>query len=88
MNTPLNFTIRARSLDPLSNVRITCTMVYNFTIVYDTNKTIWDSGYKPYNEYSANYPGKLEIPLFEYALGPNITYEVKPTGDGDAPERL
>lgn len=61
-------------------------MVFNFTLVLENNKTMWPSGYTPSTDFSANYPGRVEIPLFEYVLGPNITYEVKPVGQGDPPK--
>lgn len=64
LNIPYNVTIRATSIDPLSNERKTCLVPLNYTLVLANNKTMWDSGYIPNTEFSVNYPGRLEIPLF------------------------
>ena len=74
-------------MDPLSNERKVCLFVLNFTLVLENNRTMWPSGYTPNTEFSANYPGRLEIPLLGYVLGPNITYEVRPSGQGDPPDQ-
>lgn len=37
---------------------------------------MWATGILPPAYYNANYPGKVVVPLQEYALGPNITYRV------------
>jgi hypothetical protein len=42
----------------------------------DNNRTIWPTGKAPSSVYQANYPGKVIIPIYDYVLGPNITYKI------------
>lgn len=56
-NLPLNFTVVAQSTDPMSNVRATCKLIVNFTLVSENNKTIWPTGRVMPNRYSVNSPG-------------------------------
>lgn len=78
----MRFTILAHSTDPTSNKSIDCSLVLNFTLLEDNNKTMWPIGTAPPTHYNANYPGKVLIPLHEYVLGPNITYRITETSKG------
>jgi hypothetical protein len=37
---------------------------------------MWAVGVLPPPLYNANFPGKVVVPLYQYALGPNITYRI------------
>lgn len=43
---------------------------------------MWPIGSAPPNFYNANYPGKIRIDLYEYVVGPNVTYRIKETQKG------
>lgn len=79
-NQLLNFTVVAQSTDPLSTARATCKLIVNFTVVSENNKTIWATGKTPPSFFSVNSPGDIYIPLHDYILGPNVTYEFKAFG--------
>lgn len=78
----LNFTIVARSSDPLKQGELQCRMVVNFTLLEDNNRTMWPIGIKPPSLYNANYPGRIRIQLSEYVLAPNVTYQLRETKHG------
>jgi len=50
------------------------------------NTTIFPSGYETPNLYSVNYPNPLEIRLRNYALGPNVQYQLKNKKGDSIPE--
>ena len=79
-NQDLNFTVVAQSTDPMTNLRATCTLIVNFTLVSENNKTIWATGKVPPSHFSVNSPGEIYIPLYEYILGANVTYSFKAFG--------
>lgn len=37
---------------------------------------MWPIGAEPAPHYNANYPGKVQLPLYSYVIGPNITYRL------------
>lgn len=75
-----NFTIDALSYDPSSiSKNVTCTLQVNFTLLDEYNRTMWPIGTAPPSFYNANYPGKVKIDLFEYVVGPNVTYRIRET---------
>ena len=80
MNQAFNFTVNAQSTDPLSNVRVNCKLIVNFTVVSENNKTLWPTGKTPPERFSVNAPGELYVPVYEYVLGPNITYSFQAFG--------
>jgi hypothetical protein len=53
-----------------------CTLIFNFTLVEDNNRTMWPIGAEPSAFYHANYPGKIVMPIYSYIMGPNITYRI------------
>jgi hypothetical protein len=55
---------------------VKCSLIFNFTLVEDNNRTMWPIGVEPSPYYHSNYPGKVVIPIYSYAIGPNITYRV------------
>ena len=57
-------------------------MTINFTLLLENNRTMWPIGLTPASHYVVNYPGKIVIPLYEYVLGPNITYKIKEKQQG------
>ena len=72
------FKITATSKDDMvPKVNKTCQIVINFTLLEDNNKTMWPIGEMPPSQFTANYPGKVEIRLHEYVFGPNITYKLR-----------
>jgi hypothetical protein len=75
-----NFTINALSFDPSDLAHnVTCSVNVNFTLLDEYNRTMWPIGIAPPSAYSANYPGKIKIDLFEYVVGPNVTYKIRET---------
>lgn len=80
----MNFTITARSTEPSNpSDKSNCSFVFVFTLVEDNNRTMWNVGDAPAPNYNANYPGKVMIPIHEYALGPNITYRITEVKKGE-----
>lgn len=78
-----NFTINAVSYDPNSpQLNATCSLSVNFTVLYEYNRTMWPIGSAPPSFYNANYPGKVKIELYEYIIGPNVTYRIRQTEKG------
>lgn len=71
----------AQSTDPLSTTRATCKLIVNFTVVSENNKTIWATGKNPPSFFSVNSPGDIYIPIHDYILGPNVTYDFKAFGE-------
>lgn len=75
-----SFKINALSYDPSRpDQNITCYVQVNFTLLDEYNRTMWPIGSAPPNFYNANYPGKIRIDLYEYVVGPNVTYRIKET---------
>jgi hypothetical protein len=73
----MNFTIFGKSTDENTAEEIKCSMIINFTLLENNNRTMWPIGIAPPSDYNANYPGKIKIALYEYVLGPNVTYTIK-----------
>ena len=72
----MNFTIIANSTEETLNQSESCMMILNFTLLEDNNRTMWPIGASPPSQYDANYPGKIVIPLYEYVIGPNVSYQI------------
>ena len=70
-------TLIATSMDPHSKERESCEEKFTVYFVEDGNFSIWETGIEPPKSLAFNYPGKLEIPLDNYALGPLIDYDIK-----------
>lgn len=83
MDRRMNFTIIGISVDEISNQTTTCSFIFNFTLVEENNRTMWAVGDAPAPYYHANYPGKVVIPIHEYALGPNISYKITEVKKGE-----
>jgi hypothetical protein len=80
LNIVSNFTIQALSYDPSDlSQNVTCLLLVNFTLLDEFNRTMWPIGTAPPSFYNANYPGKIKIDLYEYVVGPNVTYRIKET---------
>jgi hypothetical protein len=78
LNKIISFKISALSFDPSSlDQNVTCTLQVNFTLLEEFNRTMWPIGTAPPNSYNANYPGKIKIDLYEYVIGPNVTYRIR-----------
>jgi hypothetical protein len=54
-----NVTVKATSMDPLTNTTTVCQFILNYTTVLNDNKTLWDSSIRPDADYAVNYPGRL-----------------------------
>ena len=77
MNVPRNFQLTTYSTDPNSAaLNITCSIIINFTLLDQNNRTMWQVGSAPPSKFSSNYPGKVKLELGDYVLGPNITYNI------------
>lgn len=59
----MNFTVIGRSTEPTTNISMNCSFIFNFTLVEDNNRTMWNVGDAPTPFYNANYPGKVVIPI-------------------------
>lgn len=46
---------------------------------------LWKTGLTVPTNYYGNYPGTIDIPLLDYVLGPNITYNVRVNSSHDNP---
>ena len=71
-----NLTITATSREP-SNTEVSCSLLLNFTLIDEYNRTMWPIGDAPPSTFNANYPGKIMIALHEYVIGPNVTYRIQ-----------
>lgn len=74
-----SFQIVANSTDPNYPGEVVCRLQVNFTLLEENNRTMWPIGSAPPSFYNANFPGKINIQLSEYVLGPNITYSIQET---------
>lgn len=73
-----SFSITALSYDPSDLTQnVSCQLIVNFTLLDEYNRTMWPIGSAPPSFYNANYPGKIKIDLFEYVIGPNVTYRLR-----------
>lgn len=82
MDRIMQFQIIAKSVEPTTGLSQQCSFLFNFTQVEENNRTMWPIGYEPTPNYNANYPGKIELPLYSYVIGPNITYRVTEVNKG------
>lgn len=73
-NKTLN--ISAISSDPHSEEIVVCTSVSEVLFVKSDDKSIYPTDLPLPEVYYANYPGIININLRNYALGPNITYNI------------
>lgn len=82
-NTTINKTydieIIANSSDPIFGTPTNCTETTQVIMVEPNNMTIWPTKIALSDTYYTNYPGRLEIFLDRYVIGPNITYNVEET---------
>lgn len=78
--------IFAKSTDPHSNKTFTCEESFTAILIDKLNTTIFPSGMTRTNLYSVNYPNPLDIPLRDYALGPNVQYQLKNKKGDDIPQ--
>jgi hypothetical protein len=42
---------------------MSCSFIFNFTLVEENNRTMWAVGDAPAPYYNANFPGKVVIPI-------------------------
>ncbi len=62
MNVERSFTITAVSNDDnMPDVKVSCSLVLNFTLLDANNRTMWEVGAAPPSRFSANYPGQLKL---------------------------
>jgi hypothetical protein len=59
----MNFTIVAKSIEPTTQAVMSCSFIFNFTLVEENNRTMWAVGDAPAPYYNANFPGKVVIPI-------------------------
>lgn len=50
------------------------------------NKSIFVTESRVSSVYNTIYPGQAQIALYDYAIGPNLTYVAEPLSKHDAPE--
>lgn len=81
----IDLVMTAVSKDPRGNTTEVCTEKTVVHIVTPDNMTIWPSGLTPPETYYMNYPGRVNIFLEQYAIGPNITYTVQAAPRQDLP---
>jgi hypothetical protein len=77
LGTSVDIRIEAVSSDPVFNkTSKTCIEATTVQVVDKGNMTIWKTGITVPEAYYMNYPGRLEIFLQDYVVGPNITFSV------------
>jgi hypothetical protein len=74
-NKTFNAVVEALSKDPYGDDFV-CSVRLNLTFVAPESKSLFLTPDRTSSTYHAVYPGEAEIPLMNYAIGPNITYEV------------
>lgn len=79
--------VEARSHDPYGE-DFTCSIRLNLTFTDPADKTVYVTPDKVSARYYTVFPGKASIPLYDYAIGPNITYEVEHPDPALAPETV
>ena len=66
----------ANSTDPDSSKSFACQQKLHLFFVNPNTTGIWETGYDSPKNYSANFPGELQIPLRNFYSGSNLTYEL------------
>ena len=62
MNKLKSFTLSATSKDPNgSGDQANCSLVVNFTLIEENNRTMWAVGGAPPTNLTANYPGMVKM---------------------------
>jgi hypothetical protein len=76
----IDIVIEAVSTDPVNGkVVASCLEQTTVQVVRKDNMTIWPTGIAVPETYYVNYPGRLEVFLSPYVVGPNITFSVMET---------
>jgi hypothetical protein len=77
IGSSIGIIIEAISSDPVfGKAPATCIEKTTVQIVAKNNMTIWPSGITVPDTYYVNHPGRLEVFLQDYVIGPNITFSV------------
>jgi hypothetical protein len=76
-NKEFSFLVKAQSSNEYNpNSTLICTFTFKYIVVAVDSLALWPTGRVLPQNYYANYPGQLFIPLDRYVLGPNITWVI------------